>query len=130
MKLNQNVSHTKIIIKTRINQTESIEKIQTTIRNITSKTPTIETRRTLEINGDINLLNTVKNRINREGLNDVAENILNRNKEDNSTFFYINKQSAYNNKFHITDVDLSPLGDIKVELYDEDIDELIEYIIN
>ena len=130
MKLNQNVSHTKIIIKTRINQTESIEKIQTTIRNITSKTPTIETRRTLEINGDINLLNTVKNRINREGLNDVAENILNKNKEDNSTFFYINKQSAYNNKFHITDVDLSPLGDIKVELYDEDIDELIEYIIN
>lgn len=130
MKLNQNVSHTKIIIKTRINQTESIEKIQTTIRNITSKTPTIETRRTLEINGDINLLNTVKNRINREGLNDVAENILNKNKEDNSTFFYINKQSAYNNKFHITDVDLSPLGDIKVELYDDDIDELIEYIIN
>ena len=130
MKLNQNVSHTKIIIKTRINQTESIEKIQTTIRNITSKTPTIETRRTLEINGDINLLNTVKNRINREGLNDVAENILNKNKEDNSTFFYINKQSAYNNKFHITDVDLSPLGDIKVELYNEDIDELIDYIIN
>lgn len=130
MKLNQNVSHTKIIIKTRINQTESIEKIQTTIRNITSKTPTIETRRTLEINGDINLLNTVKNRINREGLNDVAENILNKNKEDNSTFFYINKQSAYNNKFHITDVDLSPLGDIKVELYDDDIDELIDYIIN
>lgn len=130
MKLNQNVSHTKIIIKTRINQTESIEKIQTTIRNITSKTPTIETRRTLEISGDINLLNTVKNRINREGLNDVAENILNKNKEDNSTFFYINKQSAYNNKFHITDVDLSPLGDIKVELYNEDIDELIDYIIN
>lgn len=130
MKLNQNVSHTKIIIKTRINQTESIEKIQTTIRNITSKTPTIETRRTLEINGDINLLNTVKNRINREGLNDVAENILNKNKEDNTTFFYINKQSAYNNKFHITDVDLSPLGDIKVELYDDDIDELIDYIIN
>lgn len=130
MKLNQNVSHTKIIIKTRINQTESIEKIQTTIRNITSKTPTIETRRTLEISGDINLLNTVKNRINREGLNDVAENILNKNKEDNSTFFYINKQSAYNNKFHITDVDLSPLGDIKVELYDDDIDELIDYIIN
>lgn len=130
MKLNQNVSHTKIIIKTRINQTESIEKIQTTIRNITSKTPTIETRRTLEISGDINLLNTVKNRINREGLNDVAENILNKNKEDNSTFFYINKQSAYNNKFHITDVDLSPLGDIKVELYNDDIDELIDYIIN
>lgn len=130
MKLNQNVSHTKIIIKTRINQTESIEKIQTTIRNITSKTPTIETRRTLEINGDINLLNTVKNRINREGLNDVAENILNKNKEDNTTFFYINKQSAYNNKFHITDVDLSPLGDIKVELYNDDIDELIDYIIN
>ncbi|AWX32349.1 hypothetical protein AW729_04180 [Methanosphaera sp. BMS] len=75
-------------------------------------------------------MNTVKNRINREGLNDVAENILNKNKEDNSTFFYINKQSAYNNKFHITDVDLSPLGDIKVELYDDDIDELIEYIIN
>lgn len=130
MKLNQNISHTKIIIKTRINQTESIEKIQTTIRNITSKTPTIETRRTLEISGDINLLNTVKNRINREGLNDVAENILNKNKEDNSTFFYINKQSAYNNKFHITDVDLSPLGDIKVELYNDDIDELIDHIIN
>lgn len=130
MKLNQNISHTKILIKTRINQTENIEKIQTTIKNITNKTPTIETRKTLEINGDINLVNTIKNRINREGFNEVAENILNKNKGDDFTFFYINKQSAYNNKFHISDVDLSSLGDVKVELYNDDIDELIEYIIN
>lgn len=130
MKLNQNISHTKILIKTRINQTESIEKIQTTIKNITNKTPTIETRKTLEISGDINLVNTIKNRINREGFNEVAENILNKNKGDDFTFFYINKQSAYNNKFHISDVDLSSLGDVKVELYNDDIDELIEYIIN
>ncbi|MBO7719707.1 MAG: hypothetical protein J6S29_06125 [Methanosphaera sp.] len=75
-------------------------------------------------------MNTIKNRINREGLNEVAWNILNGNKEDNSTFFFINKQSAYNNKFHINDVDLSPLGDIRVEIYDENIDELIDYIIN
>ena len=72
----------------------------------------------------------IKNRINSEGHNDVIEAVLNKNKDKNMTFFYINKQSAYNNKFHISDVDLSPLGDIKVELYDDDIDDVIEYIIN
>ncbi len=75
-------------------------------------------------------MNVIKNRINKEGYNEVAEGILNKNKKDNMTFFYINKQSAYNNKFHISDVDLSTLGDIKVELYDENMDDLIDYIVN
>ena len=96
----------------------------------TNKNPTTETKKTLEISGDINLLNVIKNRINKEGYNEVAEGILNKNKKDNMTFFYINKQSAYNNKFHISDVDLSTLGDIKVELYDENMDDLIDYIVN
>ena len=131
MKLNQNTNHTKIIIiRTKINPTESLEKIRTSIKNITNKNPTIETKKTLEISGDINLLNVIKNRINKEGYNEVAEGILNKNKKDNMTFFYINKQSAYNNKFHISDVDLSTLGDIKVELYDENMDDLIDYIVN
>ncbi len=130
MKLNQNTNHTKIIIRTKINPTESLEKIRTSIKNITNKNPTIETKKTLEIRGDINLLNVIKNRINKEGYNEVAEGILNKNKKDNMTFFYINKQSAYNNKFHISDVDLSTLGDIKVELYDENMDDLIDYIVN
>ena len=76
------------------------------------------------------MLNTIKNRINREGYNEVIENILSNNKEDNSTFFYINKQSAFNNKFHVSDVDLSPLGDVRVEFYNDNIDEVIDYIIN
>jgi len=130
MKLNQNTNHTKIIIRTKINPTESLEKIRTSIKNITNKNPTIETKKTLEISGDINLLNVIKNRINKEGYNEVAEGILNKNKKDNMTFFYINKQSAYNNKFHISDVDLSTLGDIKVELYDENMNDLIDYIVN
>ncbi|RAP51708.1 MAG: hypothetical protein BZ133_02475 [Methanosphaera sp. SHI613] len=130
MKLNQNTNHTKIIIRTKINPTESLEKIRTSIKNITNKNPTTETKKTLEISGDINLLNVIKNRINKEGYNEVAEGILNKNKKDNMTFFYINKQSAYNNKFHISDVDLSTLGDIKVELYDENMDDLIDYIVN
>ena len=129
MKLNQNITNTTVIIKLKVNQTESLEKIQTSIKNIINKSPTLETKKTLEIKGDIKLLNILKNRINKEGFNEVIEGILNKNKEDNHTFFYINKQSAYNNKFHISDVDLSPLGDIKVELYNDNMDELIEYII-
>ncbi|MDO5826133.1 MAG: RNA-binding domain-containing protein [Methanosphaera sp.] len=113
-----------------MNKTEDIEKIQTSIKNITNKNPTPETKKTLEINGDIELVNILKNRINKEGYNEVIEAILNKNRMDNSTFFYIHKQSAYNNRFHINDVDLSALGDIKVELYSEDIDELIDYIVN
>ncbi|RAP54283.1 MAG: hypothetical protein BZ137_02985 [Methanosphaera sp. rholeuAM130] len=130
MRLNQNINRTIVIIKTKLNKTEDIEKIQTSIKNITNKNPTPETKKTLEINGDIELVNILKNRINKEGYNEVIEAILNKNRMDNSTFFYIHKQSAYNNRFHINDVDLSALGDIKVELYSEDIDELIDYIVN
>lgn len=95
-----------------------------------NKTPTSETKKTLEIKGDIELINILKKRINKEGYNEVLEGILNKNKKDNMTYFFINKQSAYNNKFHIIDENMSPLGDIKVEIFNDDINGVINYIIN
>lgn len=82
----------------------------------------------LECKGDETLLQHIYELIKITEVEEIAKTILNTNKTNNGTKFYINKQAAYNNKFHMLDEDMSPLGDIEVKIrtYDPDyiIDEL------
>lgn len=50
------------------------------------------------------------------------------NKIGNKTYFYVNKQAAFVNIVNISDEELSPLGDIKVEIRSDDIDKIIDWL--
>lgn len=84
----------------------------------------------LEITDDISLLSTIRKKIKENNYNSLIDNIINRNLEDDKTYFYINKQSAFNNKFHITDESISTLGDIEVIIESNKIEEVINYLNN
>lgn len=80
--------------------------------------------------GDINLLNTIHKHIKTNKLEEVTTNILNKNKTNNTIQFYINKQAAYHNKFHIIDENMSALDDIEITIETENPDDIINWIIS
>ena len=55
--------------------------------------------------------------------------IFNKNREDTQLKFYVNKQAAYHNKFHIIDEDMSSLHDIEVSITSQNLDEVIDWIL-
>lgn len=77
----------------------------------------------------MNLLKTVKKLIKTNNLQEIAVNILNKNKTKNSTYFYVNKQAMYHNNYHMIDEDMSVLGDIKVDIQSNDINGIINWIL-
>lgn len=61
-------------------------------------------------------------------MEEFAFNILKKNKTENTLKFYINKQAAFNNDFHMIDENMSQLGDIEVFITCNNPDEIIEWI--
>ncbi|MCI5866482.1 MAG: hypothetical protein SOZ23_01165 [Methanosphaera sp.] len=79
--------------------------------------------------GDITLLTRISELIKSTDSVDLARLILRSNTNDDTIKFYINKQSAYNNHFNMSDEDLSVLGDIEVEIVTDSPDDVINWII-
>ena len=133
MKSNQDVvDTTETIIKSRINPTESRKKVIKSITNIITRNHeiTITDNDDVIINSDITVIDTLSKKIRKEEIEDVAYNILTKNRKDDTTKLYINKQAAYNNTFHIIDENISPLTDIEVTIKSSDIDAVIDYMLN
>ena len=82
----------------------------------------------LELDGDLSLLSKVNHIIIKNEQEELAYNILERNLKENSMKFFINKQAAYNNNFHMIDEDMSPLSDIEVEIVSDNPEEVIRWI--
>jgi len=129
--MKSNYKNIKVIIKTKLNKTENPSKVKTCLTNITTKNSTIKEQNEnyLYIEGNLELLNTIKKKIKQEELEDITKQILYKNKKENSLTFYINKQSALNNKFHIIDENMSVLEDIEVNIKTDNPKEIINWII-
>ena len=54
--------------------------------------------------------------------------MLNKNKTEGRLLFYVNKQAAFHNKFHIIDENMSPLDDIEVLIETSNPDSIIKWI--
>lgn len=81
----------------------------------------------LEVEGNLELLSSLKNRILKNEQEELVTSILERNRKDDSSFFFINKQSAYNNSVHLIDESLSTLGDLEVIIFSESLDDVINW---
>ena len=82
----------------------------------------------LIVEDDLRILENIKNKINKKEYNALCHNILESNREDSTTRFFINKQCAYNDSFHMSDMDLSQLGDIEVEIHSDNLNDAIKWI--
>lgn len=130
MNLNQEIiKNTSVKIKTKINLTEDINKVKNSIKNIIPKKITINTTdKEILIESDVTLLDNIHKLVKTNKLEEVTVNILNKNKTEGRLLFYVNKQAAFHNKFHIIDENMSPLDDIEVLIETSNPDSIIKWI--
>ena len=122
----------KIEILCSIHPSEDPSKVKSAILNIFPNCE-IKTEK-FSIKGDSNDLHSLEkiyDAINSMQSERIYQRRLEKNLENNSTWFYLNKQAAFAEKIAICEEsDESPLGPIKVILTSTQIDRIIDWLIH
>ena len=80
---------------------------------------------------DLKSLEKIYETIHSKKFQNIYRRNLEQNLDNNTTWFYLNKQAAFAGKIAICkDEDESPLGPIKVVLKSQNIERLIEWLIS
>ena len=121
----------KISVYCTINESEDVNKVRSAVSNILS-----------DIDEKITDSSFVANSNNYESLTKIYETMrsrrtksayrrhLMRNMEQDTTWFYLNKQAAFANVITLCDEEAqSPLGPIKVVLHSKNIEDVIDWLV-
>ena len=122
----------KISVYCTINESEDVNKVKTAVSNILT-----------DMDETINDSSFVANTNNYESLTKIYETMrsrrtksayrrhLMRNMEQDTTWFYLNKQAAFANVITLCDEEAqSPLGPIKVVLHSKNIEDVIDWLVS
>jgi hypothetical protein len=121
----------KIEIFSLVNPSEDPKKIETAILNVfpNAKLKTDNVSIT-SISKDLHLLEKIYNVILSNHLQKIYQRQLEKNLENDLTWFYLNKQAAFVGTIALCEeADESPLGPIKVILTSSNIDRIIDWLI-
>jgi len=115
----------KVQVSCQINPSEDPSKVKTAILNIF---PNLEISINNELligkSNDTDTLSNISESIHGKN---TYQRILKKNSNENSTWFYLNKQAAFVNTVSLcNEFDESPLGPIKVILEGNDIENIIQ----
>ncbi len=121
----------KIEITSSINPSEDPKKIETAILNIfPSAKIKIDNFSIMSNSKDINLLEKIYDVIHLNQSQKTYQRQLEKNLDDDSTWFYLNKQAALVGTVVLCEeADESPLGPIKVVLTSPNIDSILDWLI-
>ena len=121
----------KIEVFCSVNPSEDPSKVETAILNIFSNCE-IKTDK-FSINGfsnDLHSLEKIHEAIHSMQSQRIYRRTFEKHLENNSTWFYLNKQAALAEKVAICEEsDESPLGPIKIVLTSPNIDRIIDWLI-
>ena len=111
-----------------INPSEDPSKVKTAILNII---PDLEISISDELligkSNDIGTLSNISESIHTKNTKNTYQRILKKNSNENSTWFYLNKQAAFVSTVALcSESNESPLGPIKVVLEGKDIENIIQ----
>ena len=111
-----------------INPSEDPSKVKTAILNIF---PDLEISISDELllgkSNDIGTLSNISESIHTKNTKNTYQRILKKNSDENSTWFYLNKQAAFVSTVALcSESNESPLGPIKVVLEGNDIENIIQ----
>jgi predicted RNA binding protein with dsRBD fold (UPF0201 family) len=121
----------KIEITSSINPSEDPKKIETAILNIFPNAKLkIENFSIISNSKDLNLLEKIYDVIHSNQSQKIYQRQLEKNLEDDLTWFYLNKQAAFVGTIVLCEeTDESPLGPIKVVLTSSNIDSILDWLI-
>lgn len=121
----------KIEITSSINPSEDPKKIETAILNIFPNAKIkIDNSSIVSNSKDLNLLEKLYDVIHSNQSQKIYQRQLEKNLENDSTWFYLNKQAALVGTVALCEeADESPLGPIKVVLTSANIDGILDWLI-
>ena len=122
----------KIEMFCSVNPSEDPKKIEKAISNIfTNSTIKTETFSVSAQSKNLNSLEIIYETIQTKQSQKIYRRNLEKNLENDTTWFYLNKQAAFVEKIAICEeADESPLGPIKVILTSSYIDRIIDWIVS
>ena len=118
----------KVQVSCQINPSEDSSKVKTAVLNIF---PDLEISISDELligkSNDMDILSNISELIHSKNTKNIYQRILKKNSNENSTWFYLNKQAAFVNTVSLcNESNESPLGPIKVVLEGNDIENIIQ----
>lgn len=118
----------KVQVSCQINPSEDPSKVETAILNIFPDLEiSISDKLLLGKSNGMNTLSNVSESIRSKDTKNIYQRILKKNSNENSTWFYLNKQAAFVNTVSLcNESNESPLGPIKVVLEGNDIENIIQ----
>ena len=121
----------KIEILSSINSSEDSKKIETAILNIFPDAKIKTDNFSITSNSkDLHLLEKIYDVIHSNQSQRIYQRQLEKNLENDSTWFYLNKQAAFVGIIALCEeAEESPLGPIKVVLTSSNIDRIIDWLI-
>lgn len=121
----------KIEILSSINSSEDPKKVETSILNIFPDAKIKTDNFSIISNSkDLHLLEKIYDVIHSNRSQKIYQRQLEKNLENDSTWFYLNKQAAFVGTVALCEeAEESPLGPIKVILTSSNIDRIIDWLI-
>ena len=118
----------KVQVSCQINPSEDPSKVETAILNIFPDLEiSISDRLLIGKSNGMNTLSNISESIRSKNTKNIYQRILKKNSNENSTWFYLNKQAAFVNTVSLcNESNESPLGPIKVVLEGNDIENIIQ----
>lgn len=124
--------HCQIEMFCAVNPSEDIDKIKKAITNIfPHSTLTTENFSVSAQSKDLTSFEKIYETVHTKQSQRTYKRNLEKNLENDTTWFYLNKQAAFANKIAICEKsDESPLGPIKVIITSSNIDGIIDWIVS
>ena len=121
----------KIEILSSLNPSEDPKKIETAILNVFPNAKIKIDNFSITSNSkDLHLLEKIYDVIHSNQSQKIYQRQLEKNLENDSTWFYLNKQAAFVGTITLCEeAEESPLGPIKVILTSSNIDKIIDWLI-
>ena len=118
----------KVQVSCQINPSEDPLKVETAILNIFPDLEiSISDKLLIGKSNDMDTLSNISESIHSKNTKNIYQRILKKNSNENSTWFYLNKQAAFVNTVSLcNESNESPLGPIKVVLEGNDIENIIQ----
>ena len=118
----------KVQVSCQINPSEDPSKVKTSILNIFPDLEiSINDKLLIGKSNGMNTLSNISESIRSKNTKNIYQRILKKNSNENSTWFYLNKQAAFVNTVSLcNESNESPLGPIKVVLEGNDIENIIQ----
>ena len=118
----------KVQVSCQINPSEDPSKVETAILNIFPDLEiSISDKLLIGKSNGMNTLSNISESIRSKNTKNIYQRILKKNSNENSTWFYLNKQAAFVNTVSLcNESNESPLGPIKVVLEGNDIENIIQ----